>query len=143
MRPRLRINVNLKSSLIAPCGMNCGLCLAYHRDKNRCSGCITRSYNKSNHCNSCLIRNCENLSGGKSKYCFSCKKYPCLKIKKMDKRYRTKYGMSMISNLNSIKEIGIRKFTAHEKEKWLCPKCNNVISVHRKACLICGAERII
>lgn len=30
-----RINRNL----IAPCGMNCGVCIAYLREKNRCQGC--------------------------------------------------------------------------------------------------------
>jgi len=25
--------------LIAPCGMNCGACIAFMRDKNNCPGC--------------------------------------------------------------------------------------------------------
>ncbi len=34
----------MKGSLIAPCGMNCGLCYAYLREKNKCPGC--RLFNK-------------------------------------------------------------------------------------------------
>jgi hypothetical protein len=30
-----------KYQLIAFCGMNCTLCMAYLRDKNRCPGCRT------------------------------------------------------------------------------------------------------
>ena len=139
----MEININLKSSLIAPCGMNCGLCVGYHRVRNKCVGCQSTSLNKPNHCINCSIKNCELLSSGKSKFCFTCHKYPCKRIKNLDRRYRAKYGMSMIENLNSIKEIGIRKFTLQEKQKWACSKCGNIICVHREICLECGEKRII
>jgi hypothetical protein len=132
----------IKSSLIAPCGMNCGLCLAYQRAKNHCDGCISAGTNKTNYCSRCAIRNCEVLSSSKSKYCYKCKQFPCSRIKHIDKRYRNKYGMSMIENLNSIKEIGIRKFVEQEKQKWACSKCGSIICVHREVCLICGTKRV-
>jgi hypothetical protein len=28
-----------KLHLVAPCGMNCGICRAYLREKNKCPGC--------------------------------------------------------------------------------------------------------
>lgn len=133
----------IKSSMIAPCGMNCALCLAYHRAKNRCHGCISPGVPKANHCITCSIKNCKELSESSSKYCFSCKKYPCSRIRNIDKRYRTKYGMSMIENLNSIKKLGIREFIKFEKQKWTCPKCGNIICVHKGSCLACGKDRII
>lgn len=139
----MSININITSSLIAPCGMNCGLCVGYQRVKNKCAGCQSTSLNKPNHCINCSIKTCELLSKGKSKYCFACDKYPCSKIKNLDKRYRAKYGMSMIENLNNIKEIGIRKFTIKEKQKWICSKCGNIICVHRDVCLVCGKKRVI
>ncbi len=123
--------------------MNCGLCLGYHRLKNKCDGCHSTSLNKPNHCINCSIKNCELLSSGKSKYCFTCHKFPCKRIKNLDIRYKAKYGMSMIENLNSIKEIGIRKFTLKEKQKWACSKCGNIICVHREICLECGEKRVI
>lgn len=139
----MNTNIKLTSSLIAPCGMNCGVCIGYQRSKNRCAGCYLTSLNKPNHCFKCSIKNCELLSSGKSKFCFSCHKYPCNRIRNLDKRYRVKYGMSMIENLNTIKEIGIRKFVLKEKQKWTCSKCGNIICVHRKICLMCGAKRVI
>ena len=55
-----------------------------------------------------------------------------------DKRYRTKYAMSMIENPESIKKIGLSAFIENEKERWRCIKCGGVICVHRGYCLHCG-----
>ncbi|MBK8944065.1 MAG: DUF3795 domain-containing protein [Ignavibacteriae bacterium] len=137
----MKININLTSSMIAPCGMNCGLCIGYQRIKNKCAGCQSTSLNKSNHCFTCSIKNCEFLLNDKSKFCYTCAKYPCKRIRNLDKRYRTKYGMSMIENLNTIKEIGIKKFIQNEKKKWSCSKCGNIICVHREICLVCGEKK--
>ena len=44
--------------LIAPCGMNCRLCLGYQREKKHCEGCrneIDIEY-KTKACNSCIIK---------------------------------------------------------------------------------------
>jgi len=75
-----------------------------------------------------------------NKYCFNCKDYPCYRLKQLDKRYRTKYNMSMIENLNYINKNGIRKFII--KEKWKCPTCNSYICVHRGFCLNCKKEKL-
>ena len=94
---------------------------------------------KSEYRNRCRIRNCEQIVDGKIKYCSdSCGRFPCARLKQLDKRYRTKYGMSMIDNLKMINEFGIRHFIRYEKEKWLCPECGEMICVHRPVCLSCG-----
>ncbi len=38
-----RILPGLNPVLIAPCGMNCGTCLGYLREKNKCVGCRLKS----------------------------------------------------------------------------------------------------
>ena len=38
--------------------------------------------------------------------------------------------MSMIENLNFIKEKGIKKFLEKEAVKWQCPECGGVICCH-------------
>lgn len=141
--PLIKTNVNLKVSLAAPCGMNCGLCLGYQREKNKCAGCNSDSFNKPNYCIKCSIKNCEFLLKRGAKFCFSCDNYPCKRIKNLDKRYRNKYGMSMIENLSKIKEIGVRKFVKLENQRWTCSKCGNIICVHRENCLICSVARVI
>lgn len=30
----------MDKTLIAPCGMNCQLCYAFQREKNKCPGCL-------------------------------------------------------------------------------------------------------
>ncbi|RPI97930.1 MAG: DUF3795 domain-containing protein [Spirochaetales bacterium] len=126
---------------IAPCGMNCALCLAYLREKNTCPGCIGPDEGKSFSCVACRIKNCKQPKSRNSRFCLACAQFPCARLKHLDKRYRTKYGMSMIENLENIRELGIKKFVAQEKIRWKCPECGGTICVHRKDCIYCGCSR--
>ena len=125
------------STLIAPCGMNCSLCYAHARNKNVCPGCRGDDSVKSKTRVMCRIKNCEKIAQGRGRYCFSCDSFPCDRLKHLDKRYRTKYGMSMIDNLVYIKKSGIRQFIQSEKERWSCPACGEIICVHKPQCLAC------
>ena len=127
----------MTNSLIAPCGMNCGICLAYLRDKNHCNGCREWSNNKPGYCRKCIIVNCELLHKTESNFCYDCEKYPCRRLKQLDTRYRAKYNMSMLENLQIIKESGLERFMQLEKERWTCPACGATICVHRNFCLNC------
>ena len=124
-------------SLIAPCGMNCGLCLAYQRDKNTCPGCRMFDEKKPESCQKCIIVNCEHIKNSESGFCYDCEKFPCKRLKQLDKRYRTKYSMSMLENLEYIKNYGLKQFTEKEVERWKCPNCGAVRCVHRNFCLKC------
>jgi hypothetical protein len=127
----------MKAKLIAPCGMNCGICLGYLRKDNTCHGCRDMKRNK--YCRKCIIRNCAILKKNKWKFCSNkCEKYPCQRLKNLDIRYKNRYGMSMIENLKFIKEEGIRKFVDNEKNRWTCKKCKGTICVHRSFCMDCG-----
>jgi hypothetical protein len=124
--------------LIAPCGMNCRLCMAHQREKNHCPGCRVKHRDESEYRLNCIIRNCDFFVSGKAKYCFACEKHPCRRLKQLDKRYRNRYHMSMLENLATIRDLGVRAFIKREKEKWTCPTCSNLVSVHRPHCLSCG-----
>lgn len=139
MNPKLSI----KGSLIAPCGMNCGICMAYLREKNKCPGCRGPDINKSVSVVKCQIKNCNELHKNNLKFCFKCSKFPCERIKHLDKRYRTKYNMSMVENLENIKKFGIRKFVKNEKIRWACSQCEGIICVHRGYCYNCGKQKNI
>ncbi len=130
----------IKSDLIAPCGMNCAICLGYLREENTCPGCFALNTNtkKSTACTKCIIRKCTKRKG---KYCFSCDTYPCTRLKQLDKRYRTKYKMSMLENLENIKQKGIRAFVKNEKTRWACCGCKGLVCVHRGFCLICEKNK--
>jgi hypothetical protein len=126
------------TNLIAPCGMDCGICLGHLRKEKVCPGCREEGGYKTAGCTRCIIKNCERVQSSRSGFCYECEKYPCRRLKQLDKRYRTKYAMSMIENLESIKQNGLKAFTEKENERWRCAKCGGLICVHRKYCLECG-----
>jgi len=122
--------------------MNCGICVGHLRDKNKCLGCREMSENTSDGCRKCTIMHCKVLKEKKMTFCSDrCEKFPCTRLKNLDKRYRTKYGMSMLENLENIKKSGIREFVKNERERWKCSKCEKVLCVHRNSCLSCGEKR--
>lgn len=134
----MKPDVLFDKSLIAPCGMNCGTCLAYLREKNKCPGCRTCSDDKAVSVKRCIIIKCSHLDKTASKFCYDCEKYPCLRLKQLDKRYRTKYRTSFIENLTYIKEKGIDEFIVFESQRRRCPECRSVLTVHRDYCLFCA-----
>lgn len=128
--------------LLAPCGMNCGVCkayLAYSRGVPKQRGKIT-------HCVGCLIRNkncyikrgCKKLSKGQIKFCFECAELPCKNLARLDKRYRERYGVSLVENLKQLKSVGVEAFLMAEQAKFACPSCGDVISIHDGRCYICN-----
>jgi hypothetical protein len=123
--------------LIAPCGINCGFCKVHLRAKNKCVGCRTEDGFKPKHCIQCSINNCEYLSHTASGFCFDCEKYPCTRIKYIDKRYRTKYNLSLIENLDNIKKSGLNQFFISEKKRWKCSNCGGSICIHTRFCIDC------
>lgn len=137
-----------ESDLIAPCGMNCSLCVAYQfgvLDINKqgfhrryCPGCIPRAENCKH-----MADACEKLGKGSVRFCIDCEAYPCKRLKSLDKRYQTKYHMSMIENLDYIKMNGIEQFLSKEAEKWSCPKCGRKICCHNGLCLSCDLDQLI
>jgi hypothetical protein len=127
----------MNNESIAPCGVICDLCLGFQRDKNTCVGC-TNNGNKPYHCRVCSIKLCAEKNGNEKLLCDDCVKYPCRRIKNLDKRYTTQYGESPIQNFKTIKEIGLDAFINHEKEKWKCASCGYLLCVHREVCLNCG-----
>jgi|GEM_PF-177345 len=125
-------------ALIAPCGMNCSICMAYLREKNKCPGCRLFNAEKPVTRARCKIKNCEIFKNGGAEFCFECEDFPCQRLKRLDKRYRTKYNMSMIENLENIKRGGIEKFLENENVRWTCSECGGTICVHKGYCYSCG-----
>lgn len=124
---------------IAPCGLNCELCLGFQRAKNKCVGCIPEG-NKPAHCAVCSIKSCPEKKGNIRMLCGDCPKYPCRRLKALDKRYRTQYGESLTENFAAIKAVGMEAFLEAEENKWACKSCGKPLCVHRDKCLQCGAE---
>jgi len=128
----------LCAELIAPCGMNCGLCMCYLRKKITCGGCRSGDEGKSKSVLACTIRKCEAVRASVSVFCSDCAKLPCPRLKRLDVRYRKKYRMSMLENLRAIREDGIEPFVESERKRWTCPECGGVQCVHTTECIYCG-----
>jgi len=48
--------------------------------------------------------------------------------------------MSMVENLDHIRELGLDRFMAIENTRWVCPLCGSPICVHDGRCYNCGAQ---
>ena len=124
---------------IAPCGMNCALCIGYFgytisggKRKVRCTGCITVDKNCA-----FIKKSCKKLTKKEISYCYECDGFPCERLKKLDKRYRKRFDMSMIENLEFIRDNGMEKFLKQQEKKYECPDCGELICVHDKKCYNC------
>ena len=133
--------------LIAPCGMNCGICMVYLRERNKCKGCRASDVGKPVTRTECKIKTCEKRASERKtcekeefEFCFECSEFPCKRLNQLDNRYRRKYRMSMIENLIAIRDGGISGFLASEAERWRCRNCGEVINVHKGGCSVCGSE---
>ena len=135
----------MEEKLIAPCGMNCALCVNYLAlkydlrakgfSKSYCPGCLPRGKN-------CVFLkgHCDQLGEGLVRFCFECEKFPCSRLKALDKRYRSRYHMSMLENLEFIRKQGINVFLEKETNKWQCPHCGDSICCHNGLCINCDLE---
>lgn len=132
--------IEFNKEMIAPCGMNCGSCLGYMRFKDHCPGCRVNDDMKPSSCKQCIIINCDHLKETESKFCYECPKYPCPRLKRLDKRYRTNYNTSFFYNLSMIKEKGIDSFLAFETKRRTCPQCGSTLCIHRQVCFECGSS---
>ena len=119
----------MKKTLIAPCGMNCGICKGFLRKENKCPGCYAgRKINSRSL--KCIIGHCPKRLKNNWRFCYKCDTFPCTRMKQLDKRYRKNYDMSVIGNLEYIKKYGIQKFVRREEKKWV--KGKQVLCVHDK-----------
>ena len=132
----------MKQELVAHCGMNCAICIAYFgyqmngkKRKSACLGCRPIRKNCS-----FIIKRCKYLPKEEVEFCFECGEFPCENLEKLDKRYRTRFNMSMIENLRFIKEHGMDKFLKQQEERYGCPECDGVICVHDRKCYSCGIK---
>jgi hypothetical protein len=122
--------------MIAPCGVDCSVCIGYMREKKRCLGCNGPDDAKPKHCTVCRIKLCPEPRT--TPYCSSCKKFPCARMRQLDKRYQANYGTSLIGNLKTIAEKGIEAHVNSEITRWTCDGCGGVLCIHRASCLSCG-----
>ena len=95
--------VHLKNILFAPCGMNwCSLHIFEIKTSVPVAGSKARI--KQSLLNNVLSQNVVICKIQDQNSVMIVEKYPCQRIKNLDKRYRTKYRTSFIDNLTMVKE---------------------------------------
>jgi hypothetical protein len=128
---------SVKYALAAPCGMYCGYCRQY----------LDREYGLKKGCEGCRIRNkdcaflknkCPSLKEGRIHFCHECDTFPCDNLDRLDEKYRNKYGVSLVGNLERIKSIGADRWLEEQRDRWQCPACGGRQCVHEKKCYGCG-----
>lgn len=130
----------MEKTLIAPCGINCLVCGMYQKKKDPCKGCMIRTTRKSQ---ICVIKNCSQSRWTDPPLCVGCAKFPCRRLKQLDRRYseKTKGTLSIIENLLAIQREGIDLFLAEEEIKWTCSNCGSLLQIGSPICPTCGLPR--
>ncbi|MFA7186952.1 MAG: hypothetical protein A9183_03245 [Dehalococcoides mccartyi] len=131
----MKMPETLNPQMLAPCGINCLACRAHLMQKKVCPGCFTDSITKSESCRNCRIKACATEHGVNA--CAECGAFPCSLIGHIDKRYRLRYGLSLIENGLFLKQNGFEVFSAREKERWTCPECEGIVCLHNRTCSSC------
>jgi hypothetical protein len=134
----------MEAELIAPCGMNCKICIGFFgytmsgkKRKMKCVGCKPSGKSCAH-----LKKFCEKLTRNEVEYCYQCSDFPCEQLQKLDGKYRERFGMSMIDNLEYIRENGMEKFLQQQDERYRCSKCGGVICVHNGKCYYCSTVTV-
>ncbi|MDG6223548.1 MAG: DUF3795 domain-containing protein [Candidatus Bathyarchaeota archaeon] len=137
----------MKPELVAPCGMDCNVCSGYlaleHKIRSKgikmayCKGCRPRD----KQC-AFLKKRCEKLLNHEIEFCYECQDFPCKNLQHIDDRYKSHYHMSLIENLQLIKEQSLEKFLETQQKKWECTECGGTICCHNGLCFNCGLEKL-
>lgn len=128
----------IASAMLAPCGMNCMVCYKHCHVNNPCAGCFQEDNGKPAHCRACKIKDC--IQAKKLSYCYECPVYPCARLRYLEKSYRTRYDVSLLENSAFVKEHGLEAFMQRQKERYTCPVCGGIISLHDTVCSECGEK---
>ena len=112
-----------KENMIAPCGLNCGICHETLRKENPCTGCLGPNETKSDYCaNHCKISVCDIRQTLPDRFCDQCPQFPCSEMTDKEIWYANTYPMveSLMGNLALIRTEGMEKFLQLEAERWGC-----------------------
>ncbi len=96
---------------IPACGVFCGGCPTYTREKSPCKGAELNS----SRCEKCKTFHLCCL-GKEITHCFQCSSFPCTKFKGFTKRW-LKYGQNFIENQKLLSEIGEVAFLKYYNKK--------------------------
>ncbi|HLP77039.1 MAG TPA: DUF3795 domain-containing protein [Candidatus Paceibacterota bacterium] len=99
------------SGFVPPCGIYCGSCPSYTRNRSPCPGagvhCRTRK------CKTIYVC-CVEKRG--LRFCYECGSYPCARFRQFAETW-TRCGQSLIENQKRIAELGVERWLAEMQGK--------------------------
>lgn len=97
-------NMKTYCDRVPACGVFCGGCPTYTRERNVCPGAGVNI----KRCEGCkTFHLCCQEKG--ITHCYECKEFPCKKFKNYSKRWQ-KYGQNFIENQEQLKSVGEKEF---------------------------------
>ena len=124
----------MRRGMIAPCGMNCNLC-SWVQDPTKpgCPGCRPRG-------RGCVHKKglCGRLARREIDFCYKCDEFPCESLLAVEARYLRVHNYSFVENLRFIRSRGMPAFLRRESERYTCPACGRLLTVHSDKCPHCG-----
>ncbi|WP_082206528.1 DUF3795 domain-containing protein [Dysgonomonas sp. BGC7] len=97
---------------IPACGVFCGGCPTYTRDKNPCPGAEI-NFARCDRCKTFHLC-CKEKE---ISHCYECMLFPCSKFKSFAKRW-IRYGQDSIENQKLLKELGSKEFLLYYNSKY-------------------------
>jgi len=134
----MRMPEEMDGSLLAPCGLNCGVCSRHVSRKNPCPGCRARLGEPDVYRRKCVMRACTAEQG--IEHCGQCKTAPCKRLKAFEKRYFEGYGVSPLSDARFAARFGTEELLKRQRQIYTCPDCGGVIDLHFGRCSACGRQ---
>ena len=128
----------IPENMFAPCGMNCMVCYKHCtvcKSVRPCAGCLNGDEGKPRHCRACACCREKGL-----RYCLECTAFPCRRLNRLEKSYRTRYDASLLSNSRAVLTRGLAVFLENERQKYTCSVCGGIVSLHDGVCGTCGAS---
>lgn len=101
------ISIKIYQGRVPACGVFCGACPVYVREKKPCPGAEINS----KRCESCKSFHLCCKERGISNCC-ECSVFPCRRFKDFSKRW-LKYGQNLTENQYLLKELGTDKFISY------------------------------
>lgn len=89
---------------VPPCGIFCGGCPNYVREKDRCSGAESHCHKRK--CKGIYVC-CVEKKG--LEFCHQCPSFPCSRFKKFAQSWK-KYGQDLLKNQQQLQTLGQDEF---------------------------------
>ena len=113
-------NKAFTAEMIAPCGLDCSLCMRALVGETPCPGCNGPDENKADYCKTqCGIIPCRKRKENGYRFCDECPDFPCGDVMEKEERYTSQYPLyeSPLENLRTIREKGMEVFLEQERKQ--------------------------